>query len=332
MATKVKQYLEDNFKRRFTYLRLSVTEVCNFKCSYCLPSGYKKPEEKNEFLSLYEIKNLIRAFSRFGVKKVRITGGEPLVRNDLEEIIKVVRNIQGIDTVALSTNGYGLKNRIKSLYNAGLSAINVSIDSLNEKEFQNLTGRNILPEVLGAIDEAVNIGVPSVKINSVILKNNFDRNFESYLEYIKDRPVCVRFIELMETGGNKLLFEKEHYSAVNKYEELKKQGWRETPAGNSDGPARVLKHPGYTGTLGFIMPYTPDFCNSCNRLRITSKGKLRLCLFSKGGYDLRPLIQSRGQIRELQSFIIDKLQLKEVSHFLPMGIVGNNKSFSMMGG
>ncbi len=324
--------LVDRFNRRFSYLRLSITDVCNFRCAYCLPYGYKKLNRQNNFLTINEIKNLISAFSTLGLKKVRITGGEPLIRKDLEEIISAISSYSNIETVALSTNGFNLKKRIYRLYTAGMGAVNVSVDSLEPDVFSNITGRNELSNVLAGIERAIEIGVPKIKLNSVLMKNTNPKALEPFLNYIKNRPVGVRFIELMENGTNKSFFEREHNSGENLYRYLKQTGWHDLERDSTDGPAKVLYHPDYQGTIGFIMPYSADFCSNCNRLRVTALGQLRLCLFSSSGFDLRPLLNSSHRHDELVDFIKDKLLYKKYSHHLQYRITGDNKNFAQMGG
>ena len=326
------EILKDNFNRRFTYLRLSITDICNFSCTYCLPNGYKKLKQPKNFLELYEIINLISAFTTLGLKKVRITGGEPLIRHDLEEIISTLNNFYNLETIALSTNGFNLKKRIDNLYASGLRALNVSIDSLDPEEFFHITGRNQLSNVLEGVERAIEIGVPKIKLNSVLMKSINSKTLRPYMDYIIKRPVSIRFIELMENGTNKSLFEEEHVSGENLYQSLKQNGWKEAERQSSDGPAKVLSHPDYTGTIGFILPYSTDFCSNCNRLRVTASGQLRLCLFSNSGFDLRPLLQSANQHDELIDYIKDKLQLKKYAHNFHVRITGDNKNFAQMGG
>ncbi len=324
--------LTDRFNRRFKYLRLSITEACNFRCTYCLPNGYKKLNKEHKFLTLNEINNLISAFSTLGLKKVRITGGEPLIRNDLEEIIANISGYSNIETVALSTNGFNLKKQIDRLYTAGLNAVNVSVDSLDPNVFSKITGRNELSNVLDGIERAIEIGLPKIKLNSVLMKNANPKVIAPFLNFIKTRPVSVRFIELMENGTNKSFFEREHYSGEILYQYLKQNGWDELVKRSTDGPAKVLCHKDYKGTIGFIMPYSSDFCSNCNRLRVTALGQLRLCLFSNGGFDLRPLLKSSQQHDEFVEFIEDKLLLKKYSHHLQYRITGDNQNFAQMGG
>lgn len=323
--------LKDKFNRRFTYLRLSVTNMCNFRCTYCLPNGYKKKKQEN-FLELNEILNLVTAFKTLGLEKLRITGGEPLIRRDLEEIISEINNHHELDTIALSTNGFNLNKRIDHLFKAGLGALNVSVDSLDPKVFFKVTGRDKLSNVLSGIERAIEIGVPKVKLNAVLLKGMNYKKLRPYLNYVKKRPVSIRFIELMENRSNKLLFEREHFSGELLYNLLKSDGWKEIARKSSDGPAKVLSHSDYLGTIGFILPYSTDFCSSCNRLRVTAHGQLRLCLFSNSGFNLRPYLQSENLHDELTEFIRSKLQLKNYSHNLHYRITGNNENFAQMGG
>jgi cyclic pyranopterin phosphate synthase len=203
--------LKDSFGRKFPYLRLSVTEVCNFRCTYCLPNGYQKAER--DFLTLPEIRRLAAAFSELGTHKIRLTGGEPTVRRDLTRIAQAVSNIPGIRTVALTTNGYNLKENAKAFRDAGINALNVSIDSLNSERFHAITGQDKLAHVLEGIEAAKAAGFTNIKINSVLLKEVTDHTLPEFLSWIKRKALSVRFIELMQTGENLAFFKQHHISA-----------------------------------------------------------------------------------------------------------------------
>ena len=324
--------LQDLHGRRFSYLRLSITDACNFRCVYCLPHGYERAEHAPEPLSVPEIRNLVAAFTELGMWKVRLTGGEPTLRRDLLEIIDTVAANPAVRRIGLSTNGYRLRSLARDLRSAGVAAVNVSVDTLDPDRFRAATGSDALPEILGGIDEALALGFDSVKVNAVLMKDVNDQDLALFLDWIRARPVAVRFIELMPTGRNSELFQSRHLSSATLHAELEAQGWRARERGPADGPALELEHPSYRGRIGIIAPYSKDFCASCNRLRVSSTGGLRLCLFAEGDSSLRPWLRAAEQKDELKDRIRALLNQKEVSHYLPEGRYGNNQTFSAIGG
>lgn len=324
--------LQDTHGRRFTYLRLSVTDACNFSCSYCLPNGYKKPAGAADPLSVTEIENLVGAFADLGTVKVRLTGGEPTLRSDIEDIARIVKGTEGIESVALSTNGYRLKKSASRFLEAGITRVNVSVDTLDQERFAKLTGRDLLPQILDGIDECLALGYESVKLNSVLLADWGEEDLKRFQEFVKEKPVSVRFIELMPTGGNQNFFGKQHIRANHVRTLLMNEGWAAKERTAHDGPAVEFEHPEFQGKIGLIAPYAKDFCSSCNRLRVTSTGGLKLCLFGEKDHSLRPYL-AHSSDRELLKFKIHEfLGLKLPTHFLTEGFIGNNASFSAMGG
>lgn len=322
--------LQDRFGRRFPYLRLSVTDVCNFRCGYCLPGGYAKTGDG--FLGLPEIRRLVTAFAGLGTWKIRLTGGEPTLRADFTDIARMVSGIGGISRLAFTTNGYRLPEHAQTYYDAGLRAVNISIDSLDPAQFRNITGHDRLQEVLEGVQAALAAGFEAVKINTVLLRGINDEALDSFLDFIARYPVALRFIELMQTGGNRAYFHDHHAPASLIRDQLLLRGWTECPRTDGDGPAVEFAHPDYRGRIGLIAPYDRDFCASCNRLRISARGELHLCLFGEQGHDLRPLLQHDGQITELQNRVAELLHLKRSGHFLHEGEVGVRQHFASIGG
>ncbi len=289
------QQFEDRFHRKFYYLRLSVTDVCNFKCTYCLPDGYQPSGQKNSsFLNLAEIRRVVKAFADCGTSKVRITGGEPSLRKDFTDIIHTVASTQGIKRVATTTNGYRMEKHIGEWKEAGLNQINVSVDSLDPRMFHQITGENKFHQVMSGIDRAFEVGFEQVKVNVVLMKDLNHNELPAFLHWIKHRPIQLRFIELMQTGEMDTLFQQHHVSGVAIRNHLIANGWLLKVKAANDGPAQVFVHPDYQGEIGLIMPYEKDFCASCNRLRVSAKGKLHLCLFGDRGVELRDLLASIG--------------------------------------
>jgi len=329
----VAQQFEDRFHRKFYYLRLSVTDVCNFKCTYCLPDGYKPSGQKNSsFLSVPEIKRIVRAFADCGTSKIRITGGEPSLRKDFTEIIDTVASTPGIQKVATTTNGYRMEKQVAQWREAGLTNINVSVDSLDSRMFHQITGENKFTEVMRGIDKAFEVGYEQIKVNVVLMKDLNSQELPSFLNWIKDKPIQLRFIELMQTGEMDDLFDKHHVSGVAIRNHLIANGWLLKVKAVNDGPAQVFVHPDYKGEIGLIMPYEKDFCESCNRLRVSATGKLHLCLFGNHGVELRDLLQEDEQEDALIARIQAELQTKSVSHFLHDGNSGMTPHLASIGG
>ncbi|HFQ5209258.1 TPA: GTP 3',8-cyclase MoaA [Vibrio vulnificus] len=327
------QQFEDRFHRKFYYLRLSVTDVCNFKCTYCLPDGYQPSGQKNSsFLNLSEIRRVVKAFADCGTSKVRITGGEPSLRKDFTDIIHTVASTQGIKRVATTTNGYRMEKHIGEWKEAGLNQINVSVDSLDPRMFHQITGENKFHQVMSGIDRAFEVGFEQVKVNVVLMKDLNHNELPAFLHWIKHRPIQLRFIELMQTGEMDTLFQQHHVSGVAIRNHLIANGWLLKVKAANDGPAQVFVHPDYQGEIGLIMPYEKDFCASCNRLRVSAKGKLHLCLFGDRGVDLRDLLQQDDQESDLIARIQSELQTKSVSHFLNEGQTGMTPHLASIGG
>jgi cyclic pyranopterin phosphate synthase len=323
--------LSDLHGRHFQYLRLSITDACNFKCKYCLPHGYHKTEGA-EPLGRNEIFNLVSAFAELGTFKVRLTGGEPTLRRDLKEIIQDLKGVPGIETVALSTNGFKLGAIAGELKMAGLDSINISVDSLREENFAELTGMDRLKEVREGIESALKLSFGSIKINAVLLKKTFHEELKAFSEWVKKTPVTVRFIELMPTGSTLSYFKENHVPANVIRETLVENAWIKRAREIGDGPAEEWMHPEAVGRLGVIAPYGKEFCSTCNRLRVSSRGELRLCLFAEKNHSLRDLLQSAAQKEDLKARLIELVSGKEKTHYLPEGRYGNNFSFSSIGG
>ncbi|MFL0801331.1 MAG: GTP 3',8-cyclase MoaA [Agarilytica sp.] len=322
--------LSDNYGRRFNYLRLSVTEVCNFRCNYCLPDGFCGSKNNDE-LSLYEIEKLVSAFALNGTTKVRITGGEPTLRKDLVDIVRVCNTIEGIDTIAMTSNGYKIQRDLPDLVDAGLNALNLSVDSLDAAKFNLITGHNKLKRVLDGIEQAIDLGVSSVKLNAVLLREFNENEIHTFIDYVKTRPVSFRFIELMRTNDNQAFFEKQHVSGESICRKLEDSGWDKVAKACAAGPAQEYAHPDYEGKIGLIMPYSKDFCQSCNRLRLSSTGNLHLCLFEENHTPLRAYIESES-VPELAARIRKIVLGKNEHHFLHDGVSGSTDQLAMIGG
>ncbi|HAS13909.1 MULTISPECIES: GTP 3',8-cyclase MoaA [Idiomarina] len=324
------QQLQDRFARRFTYLRLSLTESCNFRCDYCLPDGPDCSSRKYE-ITLPEVRRLVTAFAKLGTTKIRLTGGEPCLRKDLTEIIATCKSVPGIEKVAMTTNGYRMKRDLPAWRDAGLDAINVSIDSLDPSTFHLVTGQNKLPEIIEGIDQAVDMDFATVKVNTVLLKQYNGGELPEFLKFIKDRNVALRFIELMRTTDNTEYYQRHHVSGESIKQQLQSEGWSLTSRADNAGPAQEFTHPDYKGKMGLIMPYSKDFCDDCNRLRVSSLGQLFLCLFTEQHQDIRKYLQSDDP-EPLMNALRDNIMLKEATHGLHEGNSGATRHLAMIGG
>ncbi|MBK4714540.1 MULTISPECIES: GTP 3',8-cyclase MoaA [Tenebrionibacter/Tenebrionicola group] len=325
--------LTDAYARRFYYLRLSITDVCNFRCTYCLPDGYRPNGLANKsFLTCDEIRRVASAFAALGTEKVRLTGGEPTLRRDFTDIVRTVADNDAIRQVAVTTNGYRMARDVRAWREAGLTHINVSVDSLDARQFHAITGEDKFTQVMAGIDAAFEAGFERVKVNTVLMRDVNHHQLDTFLAWIKPRPVQLRFIELMETGDGGSLFRKHHISGATVRDALLERGWTQQLRGRSDGPAQVFTHPDYAGQIGLIMPYEKDFCASCNRLRVSSLGNLHLCLFGDGGITLRDLLASDDSQAELQARIARALAHKKQAHFLHEGNTGITQNLSWIGG
>ncbi|HYG66481.1 MAG TPA: GTP 3',8-cyclase MoaA, partial [Anaeromyxobacteraceae bacterium] len=265
--------LRDALGRELEYLRLSVTERCNFRCRYCLPDGCPKSADAVPPLSVTEIGRLARAFARLGFWKIRLTGGEPTIRRDILEIVARIAATPGIERVGMTTNGWRLKAIARDLADAGLTCLNVSCDSLDAGRFAALTGVDRLSHVLDGIDAAVAAGIPRVKVNAVLLRDTC-AELDRFLDWIRERPVSVRFIELMKTGDGSGFFAENHVTGAELARRLLERGFTELPRTRGAGPSVNYGHPGYRGHVGLIAPYGRSFCATCNRLRVSATGDL----------------------------------------------------------
>lgn len=330
MPPETQPLLTDPFNRRLSYLRLSVTDLCNYRCNYCLPNGYQGKAKTDE-LTLPEIETLIAVFAQNGTRKIRITGGEPTLRPDLAEIIAICRTRPEIQHIALTTNAFKLGKLFPQLRTAGLDKLNVSIDSFNPETFFKITGKHECHHILHDLEHILTDGFNNIKINTLLLKEHIHETLPDALKFIQTRPVTLRFIELMQTGDNLTFFNQQHISASQLEQNLMTQGWQLKPRHEHAGPAREYYHPDFSGSLGFIAPYSKDFCRSCNRLRITAQGKMHLCLFDGIAYDLREFLRHNDQAG-LTQLLHETIREKPEHHYLHDKKVGLITNLSMTGG
>jgi cyclic pyranopterin phosphate synthase len=321
--------MRDAFGRKLEYLRLSVTDRCNFRCVYCLPEGCPKGSGE-EPLSVEEIERLVRAFAALGVWKVRLTGGEPTLRPDIAGIVRAVAGVPGVRRVGLTTNGYRLAKLAPELHAAGLAALNVSVDSLDAERFARVTGGR-LERVMAGVEAALATGIPSVKVNAVLMAGMEDE-LDGFLDWTRRAAVTVRFIELMETGDNGDFFARHHLSTDVVRRRLEERGWVRRVRDASDGPAVTYAHGDHAGRVGLIAPYAPGFCDSCNRVRVSSTGGLHLCLFGDRAIPLRHYVRDGHHHRDLVELIAGCVAEKPESHLLRLGSSGSTATLAQLGG
>jgi cyclic pyranopterin phosphate synthase len=323
--------LVDSFGRRLTYLRVSVTDRCNLRCLYCLPADAEFPFGDRDFLDPRQIEILVGALVDLGIRRVRLTGGEPLVRRDILDIVKRLRSLSGLDDLALSTNGTELARLAGPLRDAGIDRVNVSIDTLDGERFHQITRRGDLERVWQGVEAALAAGLEPVKLNSVLMSDHREEDIDRLVDLTLERPFAVRFIEMMPTASNEHLQAHGVRSCDWVRERIEARHGTLEPADPPvrTGPAKGFRIPGARGTVGFITPLSHTFCRDCNRLRVTARGELRLCLFADRTYPLRHLLDDRAA---LETEVLRVLAEKPAEHMLAQGDYGNLASFMQIGG
>lgn len=324
--------LRDGHGRSFEYLRLSLTDVCNFRCTYCLPDGYRKQAGKPANLSVAEIARLVCAFAALGLWKVRLTGGEPSLRAEVLDIAQTISGTAGIRRLAMTTNGYRLAERAKDYASVGITSLNLSLDSLDPTRFAQITGHDRLPEILAGVDAARDAGIESIKLNAVLMKGINDGELLAFMDFVERHDLSLRFIEVMRTNDNVPFFRRYYLPAATVIAQLERAGWQRLARAPGAGPAIEFAHPAGRGRIGVIAPYAKDFCASCNRLRVSSLGKLHLCLFGDFGVDLRPLLADDAQQDELLGRIEELTRTKSLSHRLLQNVSGATPHLASIGG
>jgi len=326
--------LIDGFARPITYLRVSVTDKCNLRCIYCMPEGGLPWLRRDEILTYEEIATIVRAAASVGVRAIRLTGGEPLARRELSGLVARISAIPGIEDVALSTNGLLLAAQLDDLVAAGLRRVNVSLDTLRADRFEALARRPGLDAVLAAIDAAIEAGLQPLKINCVVMRGRNDDELLAFAELTRTRRVFVRFIELMPVHENLGLQRDAYISSADILDRLGAIGELLPvlpPLGN--GPARYFAFPGAPGAVGVISPLSHDYCERCNRVRLSADGNLRLCLFGDRGIDLRTPVRSGATVTELASLLRSAMLIKPERHHLRLGETASAmRAFSEIGG
>jgi cyclic pyranopterin phosphate synthase len=310
--------LKDSYGRAIRDLRISITDRCNFRCFYCMPKEAMEWQPKSEILSYEEIVYLTEIFVSLGITKLRVTGGEPMVRRDVESLIERLARIEGVEDLAMTTNAHFLRGRAQGLKDAGLQRITVSLDSLTPDRFALLTGRNELAQVLDGIDAAIEAGLQPVKVNCVAIRGINDDQALRFAEFAREKGVRVRFIEFMPLDNGKIWRRemvvpgeelRKRIDAVYPLERVRSENLSETAR-------RWRFADGAPGEIGFINPVTQPFCGHCSRIRLTADGMIRTCLFSTVEHNLKRLLRGGATREELMDFIVATVEKKEDRHHI----------------
>ena len=326
--------MQDGFGRRIEYLRISVTDKCNLRCVYCMPEEGLPWLKRDQLLTFEEIGSIVREMAALGLKKVRLTGGEPLVRKDLPRLVEMLRAIPGIEDLSLSTNAVLLAGSARALRDAGVDRLNVSLDSLRTERIDAIARRpGSADRIFAGLEAAEEAGFAPIKINCVVMRGRNDDEVEAFARITRDRPWHIRFIEVMPTGENLGVQQDEYLPTEEILERFRTIGelTRVTgPAGN--GPAKYYAFPGAAGTIGVITPMSHNYCDRCNRMRLTADGQLRPCLFGALQTNLRDPLR-RGD--EIEPLIRETLRIKPERHWLRHGSAagsGGLLALSQVGG
>lgn len=319
--------------RKIDYIRISVTDRCNLRCLYCMPEDGIDLMKHKDLMTFEEIEYLVRSIVPLEIKKIRLTGGEPLVRLGIADLIRKLRGIEEIEDITLTTNGILLEKMASSLKEAGLSRVNVSLDTLEEGKFKEITRWGSLDKVLAGIKKSLEVGLTPVKINVVAIKGFNDDEFVKLTEFADKNPVQVRFVELMPIGESDEDAILKHYS-IDDIKNLieKKYELKETDRIKTNGPAENYEIVGGKGSVGFIGALSHKFCSSCNRLRVTADGKMRPCLYKDLEYDVLELIRKGASMEDIKAFMEEVILGKPEGHDMEKGWGDQKRKMSQIGG
>jgi GTP 3',8-cyclase len=309
--------LRDKFGRQITDLRVSITDRCNFRCIYCMPLEGVKWQNRAEILTYEEILHLVRLLAGIGITKVRVTGGEPLVRRGAEQLVSELSKIQGVEDLALTTNAYFLPDKLEGLIAAGLKRINISIDTLNPRKFALMTGRNVFPRVLDAIQLATRSSLQPVKLNVVVIRGVNEDEVLDFVRFARENLCSVRFIEFMPLEGESS-WKRDKVVAGCETRTIIETVYPLIPRERSQ-PSETAVRYGFAdseGEVGFVNPVSEPFCQACSRLRLTADGKLRTCLFSLHDHDIKHLLRNGSSNEELIEAIRAIVDQKEERHHI----------------
>lgn len=326
--------MKDSFGRKIDYMRISVTDRCNLRCKYCMPEGGVSSLPMSDLLTYEEIEKVCRAAAELGVKKIRLTGGEPLVRLELPKLVSMIHQIPGIESISMTTNGIILMDYLDELKASGLTGVNISLDTLDRETFRHITGQDSLDKVIKSIHASMDAGL-RVKVNTVLLPQQFylypDDNWKSMLPLARELPIDLRFIELMPIGEGKQFYQitgeevlsilKENYPGV--YADATVHGF---------GPAVYYKIPGFAGTIGLIQAMHGKFCHNCNRIRLSATGKIKPCLCYSESYDVRQALRDDDP-KQLKAILEKSIMAKPAAHcFEDIHFISENQKMVSIGG
>lgn len=320
--------LTDRFGRRHTYLRISITDRCNLRCSYCMPPEGIDWKSREELLTFSEIRRIAAVLVEMGIEKIRITGGEPTVRSGLEGLIADLAALDGVKTMALTTNGLRMPQQAAGLKRAGLQAVNISLDTLQRDRFLEITRRDALDGVLAGIDAALQTGFESLKLNVVVMAGVNDDEILDFVDWIRDKPMNVRFIEYMPFKDNAWR-EADVFPYLEMKRMIETRYVLEPLAAEPGAVARDFSLAGHRGTVSFITSMTDSFCGTCNRLRLTADGQIKSCLFHPAEISLRKLLRGGGTDDELRPLIRSAVLQKQEAH-PPMAALLNVENRAMI--
>ena len=303
----------DSYNRKINYLRISVTDLCNLRCRYCMPNDGINKISHSDMLTLEELETIAKTFVELGVDKIRITGGEPLVKRGILDLLQNIGKLQGVKDLAITTNAIMLKKYARQLKDVGVNRVNISLDTLNEKKYEYITRGGKLKDILDGIKKAQEVGLNPIKLNTVLIGGFNDDEVEDLVE-LTNKDIDVRFIELMPIGQAKDWALDNFIS--NNYVLEKVKNLKKVKIDDISSPANYYKLPGAKGKVGLINPISCKFCSNCNRVRLTSDGKLKLCLHSDNEIDLKTPLRNGEDIKNI---IIDAISKKPKEHHLENG-------------
>ena len=304
--------LKDSFGRRIEYLRLSVTDRCDLRCHYCMPKRFKNFAEPEHWLTFDEIERVVNAFSRLGLRRIRITGGEPLLRKNVSQLATKLASLSGIEDLSLSTNGTQLTKHAVALYKSGVRRLNVSLDTLNRNTYARITGRDVLEQVIEGLIHARDTGFSLIKINMVAMANQNENEIEGMLAFCIKHGFILRLIEAMPMGG--MCQNTEYLDLQPVKKRLQKQFNLIDGVMPGGGPARYLRTQDGTISVGFITPMSQHFCETCNRVRLSVDGTLYLCLGQEDRFEFRPLLRGGASDDDLLEAVKTAIDLKPEKH------------------
>ncbi|MBR1579991.1 MAG: GTP 3',8-cyclase MoaA [Selenomonadaceae bacterium] len=314
----------DRFNRRIEYVRVSLTDRCNLRCRYCMPESGVTKLAHSEILTYEEVLRVIRLLARLGIKKVRLTGGEPLIRMGIVDLIRSIKNLDGIERVVMTTNGVRLASMAEQLIDAGLDGINLSLDTLDGKIFQAISRRDCFDRVLEGLNKILSLGMRDVKLNCVPLAEIND-DVDDLIELIRDRDVKLRFIELMPIG---LARDFKGLPLSTLRDRIEQKFGRLMPIDSTEaqaGPAKYFRLNGFVGAIGFIDALEDKFCSTCNRVRLTAEGFLKLCLSAPAGLDVKRLMRGGLDDEQLMLRLSSAIYNKPLEHAFDGAIELNDR-------